>query len=155
MMHSGLSNRDAYLRFRQRRVTRRGILANIGLAVVTGIGAVYVASMLRTRHVLLAWLIIGVLQLGLLGVPTVAGQLVVGSRDVSAQPSGQSVSTTKRLFGSERSERTAPTPFAPSATVVFGLAKAAEPSQILGLPDWAPAFELIALPPPRGPPVFV
>ena len=129
---------------------------NIGLAVVTGIGAVYVPTMiLRARHLLLAWLVYGVFQLGLLGVPAASGQLTVGSRDVSAQASGPSVSATKRLFASGRSERTAPTPFAPSATVVFGLANAAEPSRSTGSPAWAPAFELVVLPPARAPPVFV
>ena len=124
--------------------------------MVTGSRAEYVATMSgRARHAFLAWLVYGVLQLGLLGMPAASGQLTVGSRDVSAQSSGQSVSTTKRLFVSERSAREAHTPFAPSATVVLGLANAAEPSRILGSPRWAPTFELVALPPARAPPVLI
>ena len=138
------------------RVRPSGFCTNIGLKVVTGIHAVYVAAMIvRARHVLLAWLVYGVLQLGLLGVPPAMGQLVVGSRNVAAQASGQSVSVTKRLFASKHTERTAPTPFAPSATVIFGLANAVEPSQIGRVPEWAPAFELVALSPARAPPVLV
>jgi hypothetical protein len=141
---------------RQPGGTRRRFRTNIGLKVVTGIEAVYVAAMIvRARHVLLAWLVFGVLQLGLLGVPPATGQLVVGSRNVAAQASGQSVSATKRLFASEHTERTAPTPFAPSATVIFGLANVVEPSQIVGLLDGAPAFELVTLAPARAPPVRV
>jgi hypothetical protein len=109
----------------------------------------------RARHLFLAWLVYGGLQLGLLGMPGASVQTAVGSRDVAAQASGQSVSITKRLFASERSERTAPTPFAPSATVVFGLANVAEPGQIVGSPRWRPTFELVALPPARAPPVLV
>lgn len=135
---------------------RRRICTNIGLPVVTGIQGVYVATViLRARHLFLAWLVYGVLQLGLLGMPYVSGQLSVGSRDVSAQSSGQSVSANKRLFASERNERTAPTPFAPSAAMEFGLANAAEPGRIVGLPERAPAFELEALPPARAPPGLV
>jgi hypothetical protein len=124
--------------------------------VVTGIQAVYVARMIvRARHLFMAWLVYGVLQLGLLGVPAASGQLAVGSRDACAQNSAQSISATKRLLASERTEREAHTPFAPSATVVLGLANAAEPGQIVGTLDRAPAFELVTLPPARAPPVLV
>ena len=111
--------------------------------------------MRRARHVVLAWLAYGVLQLGLLGVPGASGQLVVGSRDTCAQNSAHSITATKRLLASERTEREAQTPFAPSATVVLGLANAAEPSRFVGSPDGGPAFELALLPPARAPPVLL
>src|SRR5690349_7828943 len=101
----------------------------------------------RARQMLLAWLVCGVLQLGLLGVPSVAGHPSVGSRDVCAQSSAQSLSATKRLLASERAEREAHTPFAPSAAIVLGLANATEPRQTVGSPDRVPAFELVTLPP--------
>ena len=124
--------------------------------VVTGFGTVYVASVIpRVRHLLLAWLVLGLLQLGLLGVPMASGQVVVGSRDLSAQSAGQSVSVTKRLFVSERSERTAATPFAPSAIVVIGLADAGGPRQSVGWLARAPSLAPAALPPARGPPGLV
>jgi hypothetical protein len=130
------------------------VRTNIGLTVVTGIRAVYVATMkLRVRHVFLAWLSYGVLQLGLLGMPYIPGQLTIGSREACAQSSTQSISATKRLFSSERTERAAHMPFAPAATVVLGFANTAEPSQIVGTPERA-AFELATLRPARAPPVF-
>ena len=107
----------------------------------------------RARHLLLAWITYGVLQLGLLGVPAAAGQAIVGIRDACSQTGVQSLTATKRLLASERSDRTAPTPFAPSATIVIGLPNVVEPSQIVALPDWATPFELALLPPARAPPV--
>jgi hypothetical protein len=136
--------------------TRRGFCRNIGLKVVTGIRLVYVAAMIvRARHLFVTWLFYGVVQLGLLGVPYVSGQVSVGSREVCAQSSAQSISATKRFLASERTERAAHTPFAPSATVVLGLANVAGPSQIVGSPDRVRTFELIALQPARAPPVLV
>jgi hypothetical protein len=110
--------------------------------------------MLRARHLFLAWLTYGVLQLGLLGLPYASGQTSVGIRDVCAQSSAQSISATKRLPASERTEREAHTPFAPSAAIVLGLANAAERSQNVGSPERRTSLELAERPPARAPPVL-
>ena len=109
----------------------------------------------RARLLLFAWFMYGTLQLGLLGVSAASEQMAVGSRDARPSASAQSMTATKRLGASERTERGTRTPFAPSVIVVIGLANAVEPSRVTGSSDRATSFELTALPPARAPPVLV
>ena len=123
--------------------------------MVTAIRRVYVATMiLRARHLFLAWLVHGILQLGLLGVPYVSGQPFVGSRDVCAQASAQSISSN-RLVASERNERASHAPFAPPATVALGLTNPSGPGRLVALVDRARTFELAQRRLARPPPVRV
>lgn len=109
--------------------------------------------MLRARHLFLAWIAFGVLQLALLGVGGMSVQVGIHGRGARAQSELTSVALTKRVLSSDLNVRhAAPTPFAPSES--FGIER---PRGIGGQsPAWQPlpAASALArgLPSARAPP---
>jgi len=111
---------------------------------------------LRARHLFLAWLAYGALQLTLLGLGGVAGaQPAVGNRDARTPSESQSVSLGKRILASELGARHAPvTPFASSAHLRFDLPTLVGHEAPVDRPHRAEAHDPSVRPPARAPPAL-
>jgi len=111
--------------------------------------------MLRARHLFLAWLTYGALQLALLGVPGAAAKPGVGSRGEQSRTETQSVSVGKRVYAPELNDRRAPTtPFAPSGHVRLDLPTRAGREPVIAT-SLAPRLDdHVVLPPARAPPTL-
>jgi hypothetical protein len=111
---------------------------------------------LRARHLFVAWLAYGALQLALLGAGGIAGAPAgIGSRDTRPQTESQSVSLTKRVFAPELIDRRATiTPFAPAVHVRLDLLPVVAPVATTDRPQLGASFDAVALPPARAPPAL-
>lgn len=110
---------------------------------------------LRARHLFLAWLAYGALQLALLGLPGATAQPGIGARGAHAQTESQSVSLGKRILAPELIDRRAPTtPFAPSVHVRLSLPTLLGREAPVVEDRQAHAADRVALPLARAPPAL-
>jgi hypothetical protein len=110
--------------------------------------------MLRARHVLVAWLAYGVLQLALLGAGGVVGA-PAGVADAESRPQAPwpTVSAGKRLLAPEPTDRRATlTPFAPAAYVRVDVPTRVADATPPERPRSAASKAAVTLPPARAPP---
>jgi|SRR5687768_17971169 len=111
--------------------------------------------MLRARHLFLAWLTYGALQLALLGVPGAAAEPGVGSRGAQTRTETQAVSLAKRVFAPEPTDRRTPTtPFAPSVHVRLDLPTVVGREPVIATAATPRLDDLVVLPPARAPPAL-
>ena len=107
---------------------------------------------LRARHLVFAWLTYGALQLALLGVPAASSQLAVGSSEGRTQSTAQAAAIAKRLLAPDVGAHRTLTPFAPSASIAFGLPDAATELAVATSRRQPATHAPAALPPARAPP---
>ena len=111
--------------------------------------------MRRARHLVLAWLACGALQLALLGVGGVGGGTArvddLGTRTQSAWPT---LSAAKRLLAPDPTDRRAAAPFAPAAYVRLDVPVAIGFEAPDRHPRTAPSRDAVALPLARAPPAL-
>ena len=111
--------------------------------------------MLRARHLFLAWLACGALQLALLGVGSVGGGTArvddLGTRTQSAWPT---LSAAKRLLAPDPTVRRAPPPFAPAAYVRVEVPVSIGFEAPDRYPRTAPSRDAVARPLARAPPAL-
>lgn len=112
--------------------------------------------MLRARHVVLAWLACGALQLALLGVGGVGGgQAGIAERGTRTQAAWPSVSFANRLLAPDPTDRRATlTPFAPASYVRFDVPTIVGPEAVHHPSRPTVSLDAVALPPARAPPAL-
>ena len=110
---------------------------------------------LRARHLFIAWLAYGALQLALLGVPGATTQPGIGTAGARSQSESQSVEFGKRVVVSDFAHRRTPTtPFAPSAHIRLDLPTLVGHEAVVASQYRVDADAPRVLPPARAPPAL-